>query len=100
MMHGTSLQRPNLLLPQAKMVLGCLPTLPWCARAWNFSVWVEGLKLDSEKVRKNMFKRGNGAPAPVVAGPAPVGVGILGVAASRHCPSACRRWPGLMVFLL
>src|ERR1044072_8425961 len=55
MMHETSLQRPNLLLPQAKMVLGCLPTLPWCARAWKFSVWVEGLKLDPQKVRKNAF---------------------------------------------
>src|ERR1044072_821427 len=33
MMHGTSLQRPNLLLPQARMVLGCPLSLPWCARA-------------------------------------------------------------------
>ena len=62
MMHGTSLQRPNLLLPQAKMVLDCLPTLPWCARAWKFSVWVEGLKLDPKNLIKKRIYTVSDAP--------------------------------------
>src|ERR1044072_8321883 len=55
MMHGTSLQRLNLLLPQARMVLGCPLSLPWCARSWKFRVWVEGNEVGSEKLRKNAF---------------------------------------------
>src|ERR1044072_3436917 len=62
MMHGTSHQRPNLLLPRAKMVLGCLPTLPWCARAWKFSVWVEGLKIDPKNLIKKRIYTVSDAP--------------------------------------
>src|ERR1044072_3371531 len=53
MMHGTSLQRLNLLLPQARMVLGCPLSLPWCARAWKFRVWVEGNEVGSPFHQKN-----------------------------------------------
>src|ERR1044072_2794191 len=46
---------PISLSPKQKWLLGCLSTLPWCARAWKLEEWVEGLKLDLQKVRKNAF---------------------------------------------
>src|ERR1044072_3285282 len=52
---GIGLQRPNLLLPQARMVLGCPLSLPWCARAWKFRVWVEGNEVGSPFHQKNPF---------------------------------------------
>ena len=55
MMHGTSLQRLNLPLPQEKNGSWLPSYSPLSARAWKLEEWVEGLKLDPQKVRKNAF---------------------------------------------